>query len=281
MEKIKLVLLFCMLSSPFGAVAQNVIDWTGRSSVFTNGVSDLVSFIDLGEVPFWGFLDVSLTDSYSNANTAGLYRKTFNLGTTVTTFSSNTSQVSEAIGPVCAQWKLGEFQRDANNHLVVPIYHLNALGNRITVNIKGISLGVINTADFLITTAQVIVNNETRDYPFSREKMAIGTSKHDADAYLTVGGNINARELKIKVDAGADFVFDNDYALPELAHIEEYINLNKHLPDIPSANAMRQNGLAVGGFQIKLLQKIEELTLHLIRQQKEMEMLKKLVTGKN
>jgi hypothetical protein len=57
--------------------------------------------------------------------------------------------------------------------------------------------------------------------------------------------------------------------LPELQSIEKYVKLNKHLPEIPSAKEMKESGLLVGDFQIKLLQKIEELTLYIIDLKKE------------
>jgi hypothetical protein len=92
---------------------------------------------------------------------------------------------------------------------------------------------------------------------------------------LTVAGNVSAREIKVIATAGADFVFDEDYNLSSLKNLETFIVANKHLPEIASAKEMVNNGLNLGEFNIKLLQKIEELTLHLIRQQKEIDDLKK------
>lgn len=72
----------------------------------------------------------------------------------------------------------------------------------------------------------------------------------------------------------SDFVFDDDYNLPSLNEVENFINENNHLPDIPSAEDVEENGVSVGEMQAKLLQKIEELMLYVIEQQKEIEMLK-------
>ncbi len=111
----------------------------------------------------------------------------------------------------------------------------------------------------------------------SNGQVCIGTSTTSpvADAKLTVAGKISARDITIKVDAGADFVFKNDYALPSLAHVEKYVLENKHLPEIPSAKEMQENGVQVSEMQIKLLQKIEELTLHMIEMNKKIEKLEK------
>lgn len=83
-----------------------------------------------------------------------------------------------------------------------------------------------------------------------------------------INGKLEAKEIKITTTPTADFVFDNDYDLPSLEYIEKYISENKHLPQIASAEEMKKEGVSVGEFQIKLLQKIEELTLYTIDQEK-------------
>jgi hypothetical protein len=106
-------------------------------------------------------------------------------------------------------------------------------------------------------------------------QVGIGTSTHeDAEAKLTVKGKIHAQEVKITSSAGADFVFEESYILPELNEVEAYVRQNKHLPDIPSEKEMQENGVDLGTFQIKLLQKVEELTLYIIELEKELDQVK-------
>jgi hypothetical protein len=69
-------------------------------------------------------------------------------------------------------------------------------------------------------------------------------------------------------------VFDKDYNLPGITETEDFIKANQHLPGIPSAEEMQQNGINLGEMQIKLLQKIEELTLYVIELKKENEEMK-------
>jgi hypothetical protein len=102
--------------------------------------------------------------------------------------------------------------------------------------------------------------------------VGIGTS--NPTSKLTVAGDINAREVKVTVNAGADFVFDDDYPLRSLEEVEQFINENRHLPDIAPTESMVQNGVNMGELQIQLLQKIEELTLYIIEQNKELQQLK-------
>lgn len=87
-------------------------------------------------------------------------------------------------------------------------------------------------------------------------------------------GKLEAKELKVTLTPTADFVFEEDYRLPKLEDIEKHIKEKKHLPEIASAKEMEKEGVNVGEFQIKLLQKIEELTLHLIDLNKDVKSLK-------
>ncbi len=85
---------------------------------------------------------------------------------------------------------------------------------------------------------------------------------------LAVNGSIGAREVFIETDSWPDYVLEKDYSLMTLKELEDYIYKNKHLPNIPSANEIKENGIAVGEMNANLLQKIEELTLYLIKQDK-------------
>jgi 2-methylisocitrate lyase-like PEP mutase family enzyme len=88
---------------------------------------------------------------------------------------------------------------------------------------------------------------------------------------LTVAGKIGAREIKVSTNAGADFVFEPSYKLSDLTELEKFVKTNKHLPEIPTAKEMVENGVNLGELNIKLLQKVEELTLHLIEKEKQLE----------
>jgi len=96
----------------------------------------------------------------------------------------------------------------------------------------------------------------------------VGIGTTNPTSKLTVAGNINSREVKVTVDAGADFVFENNYNLPSLHVVDRFIKENKHLPEIASADEMKKDGINLSEMNIKLLQKIEELTLYIIQQEK-------------
>ncbi len=73
----------------------------------------------------------------------------------------------------------------------------------------------------------------------------------------------------------SDRVFEKKYTLISLQKLEKFIQLNKHLPNVPSASEVVEKGVAVDIMVSKLLEKVEELTLYVIKQEKDIEILKK------
>ena len=82
---------------------------------------------------------------------------------------------------------------------------------------------------------------------------------------LSVNGTIRSKEVKVEATGWPDYVFEPDYALPTLEETKAYIDTHKHLPDIPSAKEIEENGVALGEMNMMLLKKIEELTLYVIK----------------
>ena len=122
----------------------------------------------------------------------------------------------------------------------------------------------------------------------SNGSVGIGTNKTaDTDYKLFVEKGIRTRKVKVDQATWSDFVFEKDYDLPTLTEVEQFIQANKHLPGVPSTKEVQQNGLNLGDNQAILLQKIEELTLYMIEQNKkinaqqlEIEKLQKEITLK-
>jgi hypothetical protein len=105
----------------------------------------------------------------------------------------------------------------------------------------------------------------------------LGLGISNAAEKLAVNGNIRSKEVKVEATNWPDYVFHQDYQLPTLAEIEQQIKLNGHLPDMPSAKEVEANGIALGEMVKLQQQKIEELTLHLIKKEKEIDLLGKEV----
>ncbi len=154
-------------------------------------------------------------------------------------------------------------------------FRFNAGGyhTRLTIssgNIDRFSIGYDNAKGGLAFTRDI--NFTTGDHAFFvKNDGNVGIGKTTPTAKLHVDGNIIAEEIKVENVTGADFVFDKDYNLMPLTEIEAYIKQNHHLPEVPSAAEMQANGIELGKMNMLLLQKIEELTLLMIEQQKQLE----------
>jgi hypothetical protein len=93
---------------------------------------------------------------------------------------------------------------------------------------------------------------------------SVGIGTTNPQHLLHVAGTIGAEEVLV-TSTGADYVFQPGYRLRPLSEVAKYIEANRHLPDIPSADEVKQKGMGVGEMESKLLAKIEELTLHMIQ----------------
>ncbi|GAF05558.1 hypothetical protein JCM21142_104298 [Saccharicrinis fermentans DSM 9555 = JCM 21142] len=103
----------------------------------------------------------------------------------------------------------------------------------------------------------------------------IGIGKNQPEYELDVAGTIRAEEILVEANGQtADFVFSDSYQLRNLSEVENYILIHKHLPDIPSATEMEEQGVNLAEMNKLLLQKVEELTLHLIEKDKELQNVK-------
>lgn len=112
----------------------------------------------------------------------------------------------------------------------------------------------------------------------------VGIGTTNPTATLTVNGsikteeievvNIAANKLNLKYQNLADYVFKKEYKLKSLNEVESYIKENNHLPGMPSASEVRENGMDIAEMNNKLLEKVEELTLYVIELKKEINELK-------
>jgi hypothetical protein len=92
---------------------------------------------------------------------------------------------------------------------------------------------------------------------------------------MAVKGTINAEEVIVSTDKNdwPDYVFKKEYVLQPLSEVEQHIAEKGHLPGIPSQEEVAEKGVNMGEMQIKLLEKIEEMTLRMIEQEKRLKAL--------
>ncbi|CAL2105734.1 conserved exported hypothetical protein [Tenacibaculum sp. 190524A02b] len=118
----------------------------------------------------------------------------------------------------------------------------------------------------------------------------IGIGSKSPDSKLTVNGTIHSKEVRVDLQIPADYVFEKyyegastlkaDYKMPTLEEVEAFTKKNHHLPAIPSAAKIQEEGLHLKEMTNLLLQKIEELTLYTIEQEKRIKTLEKKLATK-
>ncbi|MEM7086151.1 MAG: hypothetical protein AAF489_08220 [Bacteroidota bacterium] len=118
----------------------------------------------------------------------------------------------------------------------------------------------------------------------------IGIGTKTPDELLTVKGKIHTQEVRVDLNGAVapDYVFEHyflgsseikpHYRLLSLSEIEAYLEKHHHLPGIPSAQEIEKEGLSLKEMNLALLEKVEELTLYVIQQQKEIDALKEKVS---
>ncbi|WP_299484986.1 fibronectin type III domain-containing protein [uncultured Allomuricauda sp.] len=156
------------------------------------------------------------------------------------------------------------------------VFAEDAAGNTSTVsNTENITtLTGAGIVDYTSENANLNTVDWTVRDLFADQNVGIGTT--DTQGYrLAVAGNVIAEGVKVELQGNwPDFVFLKDFDLMKLDEVRRYIKENGHLPNIPSAEKVKENGIDLGVMDAKLLQKIEELTLYLLAQEAEMKKMK-------
>lgn len=146
-----------------------------------------------------------------------------------------------------------------------------------------------NSGQFSMGVSSTLTNTPSRILIVSRTgRVGVGTALPDAK--LTVNGDIHAKEVRVDLNIPADYVFEkyytgastlkSDYVMPTLEEVASFTKQNNHLPGVPSAKDIQEEGLKLKEMTNLLLQKIEELTLYTIEQEKRIKELESLISKK-
>jgi chitodextrinase len=194
------------------------------------------------------------------AGNVSLVSNSINISTTVvhyTTENANLTSVNWTAQDIIASGNVGI-------GTINPIYELNVDGtiNAASILVNGLPL-----------QGSSIWNQNGSNIFYNSGNVGIGTT--DTQGYsLAVAGDVIAESMKVELQVNwPDFVFTKNYGLPSLEMVEKYIIEKGHLLNIPSAKDVAENGLDLGEINAKLLQKIEELTLYTIQQEKKINRL--------
>lgn len=258
-----LIVLLGILAS-LQAEAQHFLEKSFQAS-FTQGVVNQVCYIQIpANVNLYGTLEIEITGGFNNQLNRGVLRKRIDIVYSQG-YLNQESEITESSEPFSSYWAIGDFDQ-ANSR--IPIYHLNNIHNDINVKVK---MHLLHVASIPVLQSGLSVSIPVvgtgaipRQYRhFNDERIGIGTKSPEFK--LDIVGTARAHEIRVNTQKTADFVFEPDYELPTLDSVKTFIQKNRHLPGIPSARQMEKGGINVGSLQIDLLQKVEELTLHLIR----------------
>lgn len=158
---------------------------------------------------------------------------------------------------------------DFTSALSIGIDHgtLLSIGNSAWARRDVIKTGyVVQVGDYTDIKVPGYSNNDAYIRIIQNGNIGIGST--NPTNKLDVNGTVHSKEVKVDMNGWSDFVFKKDYDLPTLAEVEKYIEEKGHLENIPSEEEVLKNGINLGEMNSKLLQKIEELTLYIIQQEK-------------
>ncbi|MEL7146160.1 MAG: hypothetical protein AAFO69_07315 [Bacteroidota bacterium] len=195
------------------------------------------------------------------------YNGNFRLHHSGSTFVQVNSAGNVGIGTGSPDSKLtvnGNVNIGGTNNAAVKVRHIDGKSNT-SANYGNLYLNYASTSP-------VFVGRSTnKSNLLVHGKVGIGTSS--PSEALEVNGTIRAKEIKCQASPWPDYVFADSYELKPLSSVADYISENGHLPNIPSAAEVAENGIALGEMNARLLEKIEELTLYIIDQEKRIQQL--------
>ncbi|MBX7183241.1 MAG: hypothetical protein K1X82_14110, partial [Bacteroidia bacterium] len=159
---------------------------------------------------------------------------------------------------------------DPNNQLHIfgnnPVFNIQP-SNWGNGNYSQITLGD-NNHTIKSTFGEGLLITDINKVKINSPRIVLGnqeiTNGEWGNAQLYISGTAVAKEIFVKVDGWADYVFEKGYQLPTLFEVSKYIEEYKHLPGIPSATEVDENGISLGEMNKMLLKKLEELTLYLL-----------------
>jgi hypothetical protein len=125
------------------------------------------------------------------------------------------------------------------------------------------------------TPSELYIGVNNANLRLDAPQIVIGSGAPAIGYRLSIRGKIICEEMKVQLTGGwPDYVFDEAYKRPTLKELGNFIKANRHLPNIPPAAEIDKGGLNVGDMQKRMMEKIEELTLYILDQQKQIDELK-------
>ena len=210
----------------------------------------------------------------------GVLSTHFNFAGDGKNYIRGTTVLADSVGSV----GIGTANPETRFHVEgMSLFHFDDWGND-TVIFRGQKSGAPNNwGEYAIRTNYLglVFRNTQSDTEmlFVGREGAVGIGTHSPSSKLHVnGGDIRVSGGSF-IDDGVtlnapDYVFEPGYQLMPLADLKAYVAREKRLPNVPSAGEIKQQGLDLSRFQMRLLEKVEELTLYTLAQHEEIALLK-------
>ena len=210
------------------------------------------------------YTTLRLTNSATDStNVDGFLIKLYNKQVTVSQLENETFTLQNHIAKIF----LTPSGRVGIGDTVAGIYKFNVDSSMRVGGVLHVENGISTGGTININSNNINLNANGSAY-FSNQ-VTIGNG-----FFCSADGSLKAKDLKVTLTGWSDFVFDDGYRLMPLGEVERYIDANRHLPEVPSAQEVKENGVDVGEMNKLLLQKVEELTLYVIDLQKQIDELK-------
>ncbi|WP_214228808.1 hypothetical protein [Pedobacter sp. B4-66] len=291
---------FLMIANSFAFSKAGVIDDYTTQVTFPAGyqIGSYIEFVTVSPIDAGSSGNYEISISYSRGNVAAA-------ATFLASISHYNPSLWREVGRVNSNGYAGagsdghNFTIDCNTDRFNPRFRIRAirtmgvLTDPIVVHVKIRSINQNGTWSALNVTGSDLTVNKllpmTNDWSLyvgnshnsnganiaikALENGNVGIGTATPNAKLAVNGNIRAHEIKVETSGWPDYVFAKDYQLPTLQETEQHIKEKGHLQGIPSATEVKTNGVNLGEMDAKILQKVEELTLYLIEQDKKIKQL--------
>ena len=270
----KTFILFFILTINFFSLKAQEFEWVVNNT-YSNPGERIVAILDAGTVGTYDGVEI-IGQVIDNNGNWGYNLPTVSNFSLYVKFSGGISyRLIQAVETSNINLRLRKIS-DLEFHLTAncPNYHT---AMRILLKKVEGSVNVIMGDPKVNDASGELVISEPTYKSYVSGNFGIGTdlSSNPNNYKLAVNGTIGAKEIKVETTSWSDYVFDDKYKLQELKDLENYIKENRSLPNIPTEEEVIKNGINVAEMDSKLLQKIEELTLYLIEQNKRIEKLEK------
>ena len=258
----------------------------GKFTLYNDNAANYATFTKYGSAVASGYAGVPTLYPYANllafGNNGGacLLANSGNVGLAI--FKGGTTKLKFHVNYLSENVGLG------GNAEPMSQIHINSAISGDTLKITNSGSGHTRTdgLDIRMTgNTAAIINRENNSLDLGTNnvshmriaadgKISMGSVTTPAGYKLYVESGILTEKVKVAVKTSgewSDYVFAPEYKLTKLPEVEAFIKSHQHLPGVPSAEEVVANGIDMAKMDAKLLEKVEELTLHLIEMNKKME----------